>query len=121
MDRRRAWWCVLALTLVTGCGIGGGGATVSVATNGYGSGAVEMVYAHLKPNLQPGVGSSLSQRWIGRPGVVFTNWTPADGLIIGVGDRSAVGGIEAQLRADPVVTGVTDGPPPTAPSAGVGK
>jgi hypothetical protein len=118
---RRMWWGVLALILLAGCDIGGGTSSRSAAANGYGSGAVEMVFAHLRPDVQPSVGSALSQQWIGRQGVVFTNWTPIDGLIIGVGDRSAVAGIEAQLRADSAVESVTDGPPPTAPPAGPGK
>jgi hypothetical protein len=116
MGRRRVWWCVLALTLVAGCDIGGGSVSASAAPNGYGSGAAEMVYVHLQPYVQQDAGTSLSQHWVGRLTVVFTDYTPIDHLIVmGVAQRSEVAGIEAQLRSDAMVARVTDGPPPTAP------
>jgi hypothetical protein len=104
----------LAATVLSACA-SSGQASRTAAVNGYGSGAQRMVYAHLRPGTDQQTGSDLSQTMITKPGVVFTNWTAADGVTVGVGDLSQLSFIETFLRAQPAVIDITEGPTPTTP------
>jgi hypothetical protein len=116
--RKRSAVC-LALLVATAasacCGVGGGSASRTASMNGYGSGAAEMVYAHLRAGTDQSIGVNLSQTMITKPGVVYTNWTPTAGVIVGVGDLSRLSSIESFLRTQQAVVDVTEGPVPTSP------
>jgi len=101
--------------LLSGCG---GAAGSSAMANGYGTASQAMIHAHLKPGAPADAGPRLSQQWISNPSVVFTNWTEADGLTIGLTSASKVADIESWLKADPAIQDVSAGPVPTAPPAG---
>ena len=105
-----------------GCSSGGSGhASVSAAENGYGSGATVMIHAALKTATPQQAGVDLSQMMITKPGAVFTNWTPADGVTVGVKDPKYVPQLESFLHDQSIVATVTEGPAPTAPPTGTGK
>ena len=108
----------LALALTAGAALSAcgsaGQASRTAAMNGYGSGAVKMVHAHLRPGTDQNTASNLSQIMITRPGVVFTNWTPTGGVLVGVGDVIKLSAIETFLRAQHPVADVTEGPVPTS-------
>ena len=90
-------------------------ASVSAAENGYGSGAKVMLHATLRAGTSGEKGSTLSQAAITRPGVVFTDYTPSGGLIVGLTDKTAFSQVERWLRSQPEVASVGEVPVPTGP------
>lgn len=113
MKLSRLTAALLTAMLASACG--GGHESASVAPNGYGSSATVMIYSQLRSGTPANVGASLCQRLITLHGVVFTNYTRQNGLIVGLNDRSAVSRVENLLRAQPAVLSLSEGPPPTAP------
>jgi hypothetical protein len=94
-----------------------GHASTTAASNGYGSGATIMIHAQLRPGTTGDEGSSLSQSLITKADVVFSNYTPVAGITVGLDKNTAATAIEQFLRAQPVVSSVFEGAPPTAPPA----
>lgn len=103
---------------VSGCGgQPASSSSASAAENGYGSDAKVMLHATLRAGTSGEKGSRLSQTAITRPGVVFTNYTPSGGLIVGLADAAAISQVEHWLRSQPEVASINEVPIATSTPA----
>ena len=98
-----------------------GSASVSAAENGYGSQSTVMLHAVLRAGTCGEEGSQLSIQAGNRAGVTFTDYTPAGGLLVGVGDKADVSQVEQWLRSQPAVQSVERVPLPSGPPASAPK
>jgi hypothetical protein len=94
--------------------------TVAVAENGYGSHSTVMLHVVLRTDGCGEDGAQLSIQASSRPGVLFTNYTPAGGLVVGIVDKADVSPVERWLRSQAAVVSVNQvtlpsGPPASAP------
>lgn len=96
-------------------------ASVSVAENGYGSQSTVILHAVLRAGTCGEEGSQLSIQAGDHAGVTFTNYTPAGGVVVGVGDKADAGQVEQWLRGQPAVLSVEQVPLPSGPPASAPK
>jgi hypothetical protein len=77
-----------------------------------------MLHATLRTGTSGDKGSKLSQSAITKPGVVFTNYTPSGGLVVGLIDSAAIKQVEGWLRSQPEVASINEVPVATSTPTG---